>query len=747
MYHRLYPRFDSPICRYSVSLKLISYVALAAALPIYPVAAESYFDAGQPTVIGADAGTGGASAPEPTPGDASKAHPDEDQSIVVTGVRRRAGDVLGGVSVLDKEELAHDLKPSLGDTLADMPGVTSSSFGPSSSRPILRGFSGEDATILIDGLSSLDLSASDPDHAVTINPLTAERIEVLRGPGALLYDSSAIAGVVNVIDNRIPRSVPTDVNVDLLLNYGTAANERSGNAGINVPLGAHFVAHADGAYSEYDDLHVGGYLLSAPLRREALASPDPEIQALADLKEKLPNTAGRVDDAAGGIAYVDGDLNIGVSYNHHDAKYGVPIRFSLDPSIQPEVPTIDAHQDRGDVRANVPIGGFFKLFEFRGALSKYHHAEIEEDGVVGSRFYSNGGELRADVVQTDRDGWGGTSGVQFRSQTARITGAEKYLPDSRKQTLGLFTLQTLEHGPIRFEGGLRVDFARLHADQDETLAEQGEEIGDEFGEEIDIGAVPFSRNFTSVSASVGANYQLVGDWRLGLSLSHSERSPSIDELFSFGPHGGSQQFLLGNPDLKKQSSNGVELSLHKTTGPVHFQGSVYYSHFSNYLFQAPTDEIEDGLPVYEYREGKADYYGFELEADAKLGNALGIDWGGEITTDAVRAKIKNFGNAPEIPPFRVLAGLTGTRGQFDGKVEVERVSSQHKVAPDETTTPGYTMVNASLDWHPFSANPDLTLSLQGNNLFDVEARRHSSDLKDYAPLAGRDIRVTARVGF
>jgi len=671
-----------------------------------------------------------AEASEPVPGDAATAHPDEDQAIVITGSKRPAGDVLGGVSVVDTAELAHDLKPSLGDTLADLPGVTSSSFGPSSSRPILRGLSGEDAPILIDGLTSLDLSSSDPDHAVSINPLTAERIEVLRGPGALLYNSSVIGGVVNVIDDRIPRHVGDRVAADLLLNYGSAANERSGNLGVDAPIGGHFVLHADGAYSKYDDLHVGGYLLSKDLREQALASPDPDIRALADLKDKLPNTAGRSDDAAAGVAYVDGDLNLGVSFSHHDARYGVPIRFSLDPAIVPEAPTIDAHQNRGDLRANVPIGGFFKIFEFRGGLSKYHHAEIEPDGAVGSKFYSDGGELRADVVQSERGGWGGTSGIQYLNQDFKIRGDEKYLPDSDNRRIGVFTLQTIENGPLRIEVGARIEFSRLQADED-----------------LGLGTPQESRSFTPVSASAGANYNLVSDWRIGLSLSHSERAPTVNELFSNGPHGGSQQFLVGDPDLGLQKSNGAELSVHRTTGPVHVQANVYYNRYSNYIFEAPTGVVEDGLPIYEYRQGKADYYGFEVESDLKLGQALGIDWGGEITADAVRAKIRDFGDAPEIPPFRVLAGLTGTRGPVDGRIEVERASSQHRTAPEETPTAGYTMVNASLDWHPFAANPELTLSLTGNNLFDVEARRHSSELKDYAPLAGRDIRLSARIAF
>ena len=720
---------------------ILSTAAIAALAPFSPAIAQDAtpVDQNAPAPVNgpALAASADAAAAAPVPGNAAEAHPDADQAIVVTGTRRPAGDVLGGVAVLDTEELTHDLKPSLGDTLADLPGVSSSSFGPSSSRPILRGLSGEDAPILIDGLTSLDLSSSDPDHAVTINPLTAERIEVLRGPGALLYNSSAIGGIVNVIDDRIPRRVPDGIRGDLLLSYGTAANERSANLGVDVPLGGHFVAHADGSYSKYDDLHVGGHLLSDALRREALASPDPEIRDLADLKDKLPNTAGRTDDGAAGLAYVDGDLNVGISYSHHDARYGVPIRFSLDPAIEPEAPTIDSHQDRGDVRANIPVGGFFKLFEFRGGISKYHHAELEADGAVGSRFFSNGGELRADLVQESRGGWSGTSGIQYLDQDFRIRGDEKYLPDSVNRRLGLFTLQTVEHGRVRFEGGARIEFSRLHADADPDLAENGGVIGTE----------PLARSFTPISASVGANYDLIGDWRVGLSLSHSERAPTVNELFSNGPHGGSQQFLHGDPNLGLQKSNGGELSVHRTTGPVHVQASAYYNRYSNYIFEAPTGQLQDGLPIYDYREGKADYYGFEVESDMKLGKALGVDWGGEVTADAVRAKVRHFGNAPQIPPFRVLGGLTGSRGQVDGRLEVEHVTAQNRTAPEETSTTGYTMVNASFDWHPFAANPELTLSLTGNNLFDVNARRHASDLKDYAPLAGRDIRLTARARF
>jgi iron complex outermembrane receptor protein len=723
-----------------VKFETIPLAAVASAIPFISAAAQ----AAAPVDLtakaaasdsGAAAGSGDAA---PVPGDAAQAHPDTDQAIVITGVKRPAGDILGGVSVVDKEVLQHDVRPSLGETLAAQPGVTASSFGPTASRPILRGLSGERVRILVDGIGTLDLSSSDPDHQVTINPLTAERIEVLRGPSALLFGSSAIGGVVNVIDTRIPRHVPLDpVSVDALAEFGTAADERSANASVDVPLGANFVAHADGAYSKYDDLHIGGFVLSKPLRDEALASPDPAIGALAGLKDTLPNTGGTIGDLAGGVAYVEGETNIGVSISHHRFRYGVPIRFSLEPGEEAEQPTIDGRQTRADVRANVALGGPFRLFEFRGGISKYHHDELTPEGDVDSSFSTKGGEMRADLVQNERGGWGGTSGVQYLDIDVHLSGEEKYLPDSTNRQLGFFTLQSLARGPVRFEAGLRVESTRLHADEDPQIAANGGIIG----------AVPLSASFTPVSASVGANYDIADGWRAGLSLSHSERAPAIDELFANGPHGGSETFEVGDPTLGKEKSNAVELSVHRTTGPVHVQGSLYYSKFSNFIFQAPTGEVRDGLPVFSYRQGKADYSGFELQGDARFGKAFGIDWGGELVTDAVRATIKGFGPAPLIPPLRVIAAITGSRGQVDGRIEVERDFAHNRTAPIETGTPGFTLVNASLDWHPFAANPELTLSLQGENLFDTDARRSTSILKDFAPLAGRDIRISARMAI
>ena len=696
-----------------------SVIALAAAVPAPAFAqdeAPSSTQAQQP-------------ATESTADGARHEHREED--IVVTGVRRPAGDVLGGVSVLDGADLDRELRSSIGETLASLPGVSATSFGPTASAPVLRGLSGDRVRVLTDGIGTLDLSSAGAEHAVSINPITAVRIEVLRGPAALLFGSSAIGGVVNVIDARIPRGRPDGpLAADAIAQYGTAADERSVNAGVDVPLGGNFVAHADGNWSKTDDLRTGGYILSKELREEAAASPDPEVRALASLEGELPNSASQSREGALGLGYVDGDLNVGVSITRHLQTYGVPIRYSLEPGVENEAPTIDVRQTRYDARAEIPMSGFFRQIRARGGFSEYRLAEIEDTGEVASRLFSNGGEGRLELVQRDRLGWGGTSGFQYLDRDVRIRGEEKFLPDTRQRQAGLLTLQTYVRGPFRLEGGARVELSKLSAEEDEQ-----------------IGTPAHTLDFTTVSGSLGGQYEFSPGWRAGLSISHSERAPAVTELFARGPHHASQSFELGNPDLKAERSNSVELTLHRTAGPVKLSANAYYSRFSNFIFQAPTGEIEEDLPVFEFRQGMARYYGFESHADARLGRALGIDWGAELQADAVRAMVKNFGPAPLIPPFRLVSALTGERGQVDGRLEVERAFAHNRTAPLETDTPGYTLVNAAVDWHPRADTPELTLGIEAHNIFDVVARRSTSLLKDYAPLPGRDIRLSARLRF
>lgn len=704
-----------------ITLLSLPLILLPAAGQAQPAAPDS-----PPTV----AAPAPAPAPRPTPAPGARDSRAHDEAIVVTGVRRRTEDVLGGVSVLGGQELVSAIRPSIGDTLARLPGVSASSFGPSASRPILRGLGGDRIRVLTDGIGSFDVSASSADHAVAINPLTADRIEVLRGPAALPFGSSAIGGVVNVVDSRIPRRGEEPLHAVALLGYGTAADERSAALALSVPLFANFVLHGDASLSRSDDLRTGGHLLSGDLRDQARASASAEVRALADLKGKLPNTRARAEDFAGGAAYVDGPLNIGASITRRTALYGVPIRFSLDPSAEAEAPRIDVAQTRFDARAEVPLSGAFSQLRFRAGAARYRHHELEPDGAIGSSFYARGGEGRLDLVQADRSGWEGTTGIQGLTRRVFIIGEEKFLPESRQRQGGIFTLQSLKRGPLRLEAGFRFERSKLSAEVDS-----------------DLGTPALKRTFNALSLSAGATHDVGGGWKAGLNLSRSVRAPSVEELFSNGPHAGTQAFEVGDPGLGTERSIGVEASIKRASGPFKLTATAYYNRFSNFIYQAPTGDVADDLPVYSYRQGKADYYGFEVEAEARLGTALGVDWGAELVADATRATIKGFGPAPQIPPLRLLGALTGSRGKVDGRIEVERVFAQRRNAALETETPGFTVLNLGIDWHPLDDRPELTLGLNANNIFDVVARRHASLLKDYAPLAGRDIRLTASLKY
>ena len=658
-------------------------------------------------------------------------HSGEEQEIVVTGFLRNRNDILSGTSVVSGEELVRELRPTIGDTLARQAGVSATSFGPSASRPVLRGFQGDRVRILADGIGSLDVSSSSVDHAVAINPLTAERVEVLRGPSVLLFGSSAIGGVVNVIDARIPRRMPDGVHVDGILTYGSAADERSANAAIDAPLGGGFVFHIDGNYSRTNDLEIGGFVLTPELRAEAAASPDPEIRELAELRGTIPNTASETTDFAAGLAWIDGENNVGFSVNRYDSTYGVPIRYSLDSAIEAEAPTLDLRQTRVDARAQLDTGdGFIDMVRFRGGWADYRHFEIEDTGEIATRFFTEGVEARLEAVQSTRNGWGGGFGVQYFDRDYSVVGEEKYLPANQQRQIGLFALQTFDLGAVRLEGGARYEHSRLKAEVDP-----------------DIGNPALSRSFDTLSGSVGGSVELAPRLRLGVNLSRAERAPSAEELFANGPHAGTQAFEIGNPDFRTESSWGLEGTLRASGDGYSVSASIFQSWFDNYIYQQPTGLIEDDLPVFQYLQDDARYFGVELEGSVRLARIGGVRINADAVADYVRATIDGAGPVPRIPPFRLLVGLEAQSDLVDGRIEVERVAGQDRIAAFETPTDGYTMVNASLAFHPFGDANDSSITLSANNIFDVTARRHASFLKDYAPLAGRDFRISARLSF
>lgn len=665
------------------------------------------------------------------------------QIIVTAPFQRNREDVISGVSVLQGEALTQSLRPTLGETLDRIPGVSATSFGPNASRPVLRGLQGERVRILTDGIGAFDVSNTSADHAVVINPLLAERIEVLRGPATLLFGSSAIGGVVNVIDKRIPRTIPDEVaHVDMLASYGSAANERSIGGAVDVPVSDKFVVHADGSYLKTGNLRVGDYVLAPKARLTALANAGNEtddqlaqgidLAANAALRGKLPNSQAETWTAGVGAALITETGNLGIAYSRYDSLYGIPVRYAIRPGDEQEGPRLDVLQDRLDLRAEVETGGdVIQSIRARAGFASYRHFELEPDGAVGTAFYNKGIEGRIELVQADKGPWKGASGIQYFARDFNVIGDEAFLPKSSTQQLGLFTLQQFDFGALKLEGGARYEHTVLEA---KPLPDQTQFFSGK-------------RTFDTVSGSVGASYGFSQDWRFGVNLSRTVRAPSGEELFANGPHAGTQAFEMGNPDFKTERAWGLEAVLRGKGDGYTFEASAYHNWFSNFIFEDLTGGIEDGLPVYQFGQGTARYYGFEIQGTATLASFNGMDLVADGLADYVHATIENVGPAPRIPPMRVQGGLAINGSKVDLRGEVEWSSNQTRITAFETQTDSFTLVNAEMNYRPWGTDRPLSFALSANNIFNVDARRHASILKDFAPLGGRDIRVTARASF
>jgi len=674
--------------------------------------------------------------------------------IVTAPIAQSERDVLQGTSVLSGDELARQLRPTIGETLARLPGVSATSFGPNASRPILRGFQGERVRVLTDGIGSIDVSNTSVDHAVIIDPLLAERVEVLRGPAALLFGSSAVGGVVNVIDTRIPRRIPENgYRLNAIGTYGSAAEERSIAAAGDVALGDHFVLHADGSYLKTDDLRTGGNILSRPARAAALAAAgepqDPDAEEPIDfagsaaLRGRLPNTASETWTAGVGGTLITDTGSLGVSYSHYDSLYGVPIRYATEVGQEQESPRLDIVQNRFDLRGEVLTGGdVLEKIRVRMGYANYRHFELEPSGEIGTAFYNKGIEGRLEVVQAKRGAWQGASGVQFFNRQFDVEGDEAFLPRSETSQTGLFTLQQIDLGAFKAEGGARYEHTSL------TARTPGDDLRFFGG----------ARSFDTFSGSLGASYGLSDDLRVGLNASRTERAPSAEELFANGPHAGTQAYELGDPGFRTEKSWGLEATLHAHGDGFSFDASAYYNWFDDYIFEsqvaqgacetaaAPSGREVD-LPCFQYAQADARYYGLEAQASVRLATFGGYTINADALGDYVRATVVDQGPVPRIPPLRLLGGVEAQGDRLTARAEVEHVFEQDRIAAFETPTPDYTMVNASIAFKPFGADNPTSVLVSANNIFDVEARRHASVLKDFAPLAGRDIRATLRVGL
>jgi iron complex outermembrane receptor protein len=679
--------------------------------------------------------------------------------IIITAPYVRGLDILGNITVVEGDRLARDLRGQIGDSLTRHPGVSATSFSPGASRPVLRGFSGDRVRVLTDGIGSIDVSNSSADHAVTVDPLTIERIEILRGPAVLLFGSQAIGGAVNLIDRRIPRAVPTEhAHIDAIGGYGTAAKDRSAGASIDVALAPNIVAHLDGSYRKTGDVRTGGFVIAKGLRQEMIHSAAherfdghieeaDELVAAANKRGRIDNTASRTWTVAGGLALINEGGQLGISVSHFDSRYGVPTRLNFtdfhahddgddddhhhdhddDGHVHGEEPvTIGLKQWRADVRGEVELGdGFFDKLRLRGGFADYRHTEYE-GREVGTVFTNKGVEGRLELTQNENGGWRGASGIQYSHRDFNAVGAEAFVPRNLTEQLAAFTLQEWHIGRFGLEAAARYEHSRVKA--------------------------PFigqNRSFGAVSGALGANYAITDQVKFGVSVSRAVRAPSAEELYSDGAHVATQAYELGNAALKKEASWGAEASLKLSSENISASLTGYSNWFDNFIYSSATGDHDHGLPVFQYFQRDARVWGFEAEARANLFKAGDYTVAIDGVADMTRATIKGGldEHAPRIPPLRLLGGVEVSSDALTLRGEVEWTDKQHRVSDYETETKGFTLVNASLDFRPLPDQKNLTISLQANNIFDVEARRHASFTKDYVPLSGRDFRVQIRTTY
>lgn len=635
------------------------------------------------------------------------------ESVVVTarGEVTALSDVAQPVSVLSGGELSLRLESTLGETLAQQPGVNSTYFGPGASRPVIRGFGGDRIRVLQEGLGTNDASNTSPDHAVAFDPLAARKIEVVRGPATLLYGSNAVGGVVNVLDERIPETVPSNAVGGLFeLSGGTAADEKRGAVSLGGGKGS-FAWHADAFARDAGDVNIPGFARSAALRAE-----EPPERG-AEAQDVLPNSATEAQGGAVGASFAGDRGFLGVALSGFDTNYGI---------VAEEEVTIDLQQRRGDLRGELrdPLRGLSNV-RVRFGVADYEHVELEGQE-VGTQFTNRAWETRLEARHRPAGPFSGSFGLQLGHRDFEAVGEEAFLPPTLTNNWAVFAFEEVGRGALRAQLGARYESQDIEASGDD----------------------PEQRRHDGFSGSAGLTWRGANGWGAGLAVARSVKLPNAEELFSNGSHIATSSFEVGDVNLTKEKSLGVDLTLRRSGERARGEASVFYNRFDDFIFAELTDLEEDGLGVVQYVQRDARFWGAEVSASLELLHQEPHHLDVELSADVVRADLTDTDEPlPRIPPARVGAGLHYHSETWNGRVEVRHAAEQDRISTFERPTAGYTFVNASLGYRIFAGRSVIDILLRGTNLTDEDGRVHTSFLKDVAPLPGRDVRVSVRLGF
>lgn len=622
-------------------------------------------------------------------------------------------DMVVPVSVLGGRELSLRRQGTLGETLNGIPGVTATQFGPNAARPIIRGLDAERVRIMQNGVGVLDASSLSFDHAVGIDPLIIEQIDVVRGPAALLYGGSAMGGVVNAIDHRIPKESLNGYTGRAEARFGGPDNTRNGAAVVDVGNGL-FALHADVYSRETSNLDIPGYAVS---KRKSLADG---TERDSKGKKTLNNSAGFANGGAMGASWTFDKGYLGLSYADSNNYYG---------TVAEDDVKIDMNNKRTELAGEVrDLKGPIEKLKLRMAYTNYKHVELE-NGEVGTTFKNRGMQGSLEGTHQTFLGLNGVVGYQFQNTRFMALGEEAFVPSvtTQDQSLYLYEEYAIDKHKITF-GGRTGETSVRSADSDNFGTGQ-------------------NKRFSPNSFALGGLYTIDESWVATVNLSHNERAPSYFELFADGPHIATGQVEIGNTALKKERSNGIDAQLKWKSGGHSITLGAYATKFKNFigLFNTGNDRLVDGelLPEAEFRAVPALFKGLELEGKF----ALNDEWALRVRGDYVHAKdTRNNDYLPRISPLRLGGGLDYRLGNWNARMDVLHAFKQNDVAENELKTDGYTNLSA-LVAYKLPVKYHVELFAKANNLLNDEIREHASFLKDISPAGARSVLVGARADF
>lgn len=682
-------------------------------------------------------------APVARAADEPHPHPHGIPEIVITAdpLGDVEGHIAAPVTVLGDAQLRLQSLRSIGETVANQLGVSAADFGAGASRPVIRGLGGGRVRVLEDGIGTMDVSTISADHGVALEPVFAEQVEIFRGPAALLYGSGASGGLVNVVNGRIPSRLREKPEAQLYADYDSASDGWMSAFRADASVLGQFALHVDGMRRDTDDLDIPGF---------AEATPDPD-----ERPGTLPNSATDTENFALGTSWIGSRGFVGFAISNFDNEYGVPGAHHHHEEGEEEEEhgeeeggnSIDMEAMRYDVDGALEVDAYgIERIKTRWGYSDYEHDEVEADGAVGTRFTNEEVEGRVEVVHRPLGAFDGVVGLQYGDRDFTADGEEAFVPPSTQQSIAVFLFEKADFGQVHLDAGARYE----NQDADAALA-----------------GASASHNLVSVSG--GGSFEYVEDHYVGFSGTRSQRGPTIEELFANGPHLATNTFEVGDADLGEETSMNVDLFWRRTAGRYRFDFTLFYNDIADFVFLESSDRNGDGvadrvepdfldtglivdedeaLLLVRQRQQDAVFWGFELAGEMTVfDDARGL-LDARLWSDYTEGELANDDDVPRLPPLRYGFDLDWRRGPLYAAFRVLRVTAPDNVAPLETDTDGYTMVNLDAGYTlRVAGKSEVTLFARGTNLADETARRHTSFVKDLAPLPGASGLVGVRARF